>query len=98
MSDKAWRFLAIGYGLFYAVFFAIERHGMERAPMSALERIFMAPILWGLALHALQHGALRTRFSTIDRAGRPVAFWLNILFYSLFGLLLFGWGVRDACR
>lgn len=98
MSDRAWRFLAIGYGLFYAVFFVIERHGMARAPMSPLERIFMVPILWGLALHGLQQGAVRARFSTIDRARRPAAFWLHILFYSLFGLLLFAWGVRDACR
>jgi len=98
MSDKSWRYLAIGYGLLYAVFFVIERHGMGRAPMSPLERIFMAPILWGLAIHGLQHGAVRGRFSTVERARRPLAFWLNILFYSLFGLLLFGWGVRDACR
>jgi hypothetical protein len=96
MTSRAQLYLAVTYLVFYVVAIAIERHGLERGPMSPLERILTAPILWGLAVYGVQRGSVMGRFSWIDRSESPIAFWLTVTFEFLFGLFLFCWGIRDA--
>jgi hypothetical protein len=98
MSSKTWRNLAVTYLVLCVVAFAIERHGLERGPMSPIEKILAAPILWGLAIYGLQRDSVMGRFSWIDRSEKPVSFWTLIAFEFLYGIFLFCWGIRDALR
>jgi hypothetical protein len=96
MTGKTQRYLAVAYLVFYVVAIAIERHGFERGPMSPVERILTAPILWGFAVYGVQGGSAMGRFTWVDRCASPFAFWLIVTFEFLFGLLLFCWGIRDV--
>src|SRR6202042_618722 len=96
--SKKWRYLVIAYVAICLVAGVIEHHGFERGPMSPNDRIFAAPILWALAVDAIQNGAVMGRLSWVDRSERPTAFWLIVIFETLYGLFLFGWGVRDSFR
>src|ERR1700691_6667773 len=53
MTSKTRRNFALTYLVFCIVAIAIERHGLERSPMCAIENILAAPILWGLAGYGL---------------------------------------------
>ena len=96
MTSKSWRYLAVTYLVLYLVAIAIERHGLQRGPMSPIERIITAPILWGLAVYGVQSGSVMGRFSWVDRSENPLTFWIIVTFEFLFGLFLFCWGIRDA--
>ncbi len=96
MTNKTWRYLAVTYLVFCVVAIAIERHGLGRGPMSPMERILTAPILWGFAIYAVQGGSAMGRFSWVARSESPLAFWFIVTFEFLFGLFLFCWGIRDA--
>jgi hypothetical protein len=96
MTSRNWRYLAVAYLVFYVTAIAIERHGLERGPMSPMEKILAAPIMWGMAVHGLQGGSGMGRFSWVDRTEKPFTFWIIITFQFLFGLFLFCWGIRDA--
>jgi hypothetical protein len=98
MTNNSWRNLAVTYLALYMVAIAIERHGFERGPMSPIERILTAPILWGFAVYGFQRGSVLGRFSWIDRSEKPFSFWTLIAFEFLYGLFLFCWGIRDALR
>jgi hypothetical protein len=98
MTSKTWRNLAVTYLVFCIVAIAIERHGLERGPMSPIEKILTAPILWGLAVYGYQRDSVMGRFSWIDRSEKPFSFWTVIAFEFLYGLFLFCWGIRDAFR
>jgi hypothetical protein len=98
MTNNSWRNLAVTYLALYMVAIAIERHGFERGPMSPIERILTAPILWGFAVYGFQRGSVLGRFSWIDRSEKPFSFWTLTAFEFLYGLFLFCWGIRDALR
>jgi hypothetical protein len=98
MTSKSWRILTIAYLIFYVLVIAIERHGFGRGPMSPIERVLIAPLLWCFAGYGLSSGFVSGRFSTVDRTENPVGFWSSITFMVLFGLFLFCWGIRDALR
>jgi hypothetical protein len=51
-----------------------ERHAAGRGPMSSMEKILVAPILWGLAAHGICNGSALGRWSQIDRSKRPNSF------------------------
>jgi hypothetical protein len=57
MIDKTLRYIGLAYLVCCIGAIALSRHGFERGPMSAGEKIFAAPILWGLA--ALESGMAR---------------------------------------
>lgn len=61
MTSKTLRYLAVAYLVFYLVAVAIERHGFERGPMSPIDRILTAPILWGFALYGVWRGSVMGR-------------------------------------
>jgi hypothetical protein len=86
MNRKTQLCLAATYLVFYVVAIAIERHGLERGPMSPVDRILTAPILWGFALYGVQRGSVMGRFSRIDRSANPFTFWITVTFEFLFGL------------
>ena len=90
--------LTIAYLVFYVLVIAVERHGLGRGPMSATERIFIAPLLWCFAGYGLSSGFVTGRFSTLDRTDNLFGFWSAITFMVMFGLFLFCWGIRDALR
>ena len=96
MTSKTWRNLAVTYLAFYVVAIAIERHGIERGPMSPLERILTAPILWGFAVYGVLGGSVMGRFAWVDHSESPITFWIIVTSAFLFGLFLFCWGIRDA--
>jgi hypothetical protein len=96
MTSKTQRYLAGTYLVFYVVAIAIERHGLERGPMSPIERILTAPILWGFAVYGIQRGSVMGGFSWVDRSENPLIFWITVSFGFLFALFLICWGVRDA--
>ncbi len=98
MTSKTWRRLVVAYLAFYVVAIAIERHGLNRGPMSAMEKILTAPILWGFAVYGVGGGSAMGRFSWVDRLENPVGFRIIITFAFLFGLFLFCWGIRDAVQ
>jgi hypothetical protein len=98
MTSKTWRYLATTYLVVYVVAIAIERHGLERGPMSPMDMILSAPILWGFAVHGIQQGSLPGRYSWVDRPETPFAFWIIVTCGFLYGLFLFCWGIRDALR
>jgi len=98
MSSKSWKYLAAMYVVLYIVFVAIESHGLQRAPMSPIEKILAAPMMWGIAAYGVQGGSVMGRFSWVDRDEKPVTFWFIITFEVLYGLFLFCWGMRDALR
>jgi hypothetical protein len=85
MTSKTWRNLAVTYLVFCIVAIAIERHGLERGPMSPIEKILTAPILWGLAVYGYQRDSVMGRFSWIDRSEKPFSFWTLIAFEFLYG-------------
>ena len=89
---RIWRFTL------YVVVTAIERHGFERGPMSPLDKILAAPILWGFAVYGVQSGSAMGRISRIDRSEKPLTFWTILTFEFLYGLFIFFWGMRDALR
>lgn len=96
MTQNTWRGIAVAYLSFYVIVIAWETHGLDRGPMSPLEKMLTAPILWGIAAHAVDRGSIWGRFSWIERSEKPVAFWLLVTFGFAFGLSLFFWGLRDA--
>lgn len=98
MSSKSWKYLAATYVVLYIVFVAIESHGLQRAPLSPIEKILAAPMMWGLAVYGVQGGSVMGRFSWVDRDEKPFTFWFIITFEVLYGLFLFCWGMRDAFR
>ncbi len=98
-----WRFsnpylaVLVGYIVFFVVVMAIESHGnFDRAPLTPLDKILYAPIMFGLVAYGLKTGSVQGRFSTVYRSERPITFWINIKFYCLFGLFMFCWGVVDS--
>jgi hypothetical protein len=96
MTSRNWRYLTVTYLVFYVTAIAFERHGFERGPMSPMEKILSAPIMWGMAVHGVQGGSVMGRFSRVDRSEKPLTFWMIVTFQFLFGLFLFCWGIRDA--
>jgi hypothetical protein len=98
VNDKSWKYLGITYVVVYIVGMGIERHGFDRGSLSPIDKIFFAPILWGVAAYGIQSGSFRGRFSWVNRDEKPFSFWTTITFEILYGLFLFCWGIRDAFR
>jgi hypothetical protein len=97
MSDKTRRFLLIAYLLLCAVAIAIEQHISKREPISSpMDKILLAPLVWGFAVYGIQEGYVRGRLSRVERSYSPITFWINIAVYLLIGLVSFYWGVSDA--
>ena len=93
MTSRTQLYLAVTYLVFYVVAIAIERHGLERGPMSPLERILTAPILWGLAVYGVQAGFREGSFSWIAPSDRPFFFFPPLFFVFLVCFFLFWWGM-----
>jgi hypothetical protein len=93
MSSKSWRYLAVTYLVLYFVTIAIERHGLGRGPMSPIDKMLAAPIMWGFAVYGVQDGAAFGRFYRIARSENPFTFWSIISFQMLFGFFLLCWGL-----
>jgi hypothetical protein len=89
MTEKTWWFTVGAYLVFFLGFIFVERHGMQRAPMSSIDKVLVAPICWGFAFYGIQTGYVRGRFSRVERSESPFTFWLNIAFYSVVGFLFF---------
>ena len=98
MIDKTLRYIGLAYLVCYIGAIALSRHGFERGPMSAGQKMFAAPILWGLALYGVQSGSAMGRISWIDRSDKPSTFWAIVTFEFLYGLFLFCWGIRDGFK
>ena len=97
MTDKTWRYIAIAYAVVCALALLIESRVSHLEPMaSPMDKILLAPILWGFAAYGVWSGYVRGRFSRVERSESPITFWVNIAFLVLFGLIMFCWGVRDA--
>jgi hypothetical protein len=102
MSTTAWRILLVVYMAFYFVAIAIERHGLanlsQRGPMTALELFLTVPFAWGYVAYALQSGSIHWssywRLTTVEREDRPVAYWLAVAFFFLYGAFLVGLGLH----
>jgi len=98
MTNMAWRIVLAVYLAFYLVAIAIERHGLanlfHRGPMTAAELFLTAPFAWGYAAYALQSGSIHWRFTTVERDDRPVAYWLAVAFFFLYGALLIVLGLN----
>lgn len=97
-GSQRWKYLAGTYLVFYVVTIAVEGHGFARGPMSPLDRLLTAPILWGFAAYGVQRGGLMGRIYGINRSLYPLRFWGLIALEFLCGLFLFCWGLRDALR
>jgi len=99
---KNWRIALAVYLAFYIVAIAIERHGLanlsRRGPMSAAELFLTVPFAWGYVAYALQsrsiHWSSLWRITTVERDDRPVAYWLAVGFFFLYGALLIVLGVK----
>ena len=89
--------LTIAYLVFYVLVIAVERHGFGRGPMSPIERIFIAPLLWCFAGYGLASGFVAGRFSMVDRNENPAGFWSSITFMVLFGLFCFAGEFAMLC-
>jgi hypothetical protein len=98
MIDQTLRYIGLAYLVCYIGAIALSRHGFERGPMSPGEKIFAAPILWGLAALGIRSGSVMGRIFRVDRADKPSTFWVIVTFELLYGTFLFGWGLRDALR
>jgi hypothetical protein len=102
MTNRAWRIVLAGYVAFYLVAIAIERHGLanlsHRGPMTAAELFLTAPLAWGYVAYALQSGSIHWsrfwRLTTVERDDRPVAYWLAVAFFFLYGVLLIVLGLN----
>jgi hypothetical protein len=102
MTNMTWRVALAVYVAFYVVAIAIERHSLAnlslRGPMSAAELFLTVPFAWGYAAYALQSGSIHWsalwRSTTIERDDRPVAYWLAVGFFFLYGGLLIVLGVK----
>jgi hypothetical protein len=102
MNNFAWRLALVVYTAFYVVAIAIERHGLAslspRGPMTALELFLTVPFAWGYVAYALQSGSIRWqslwRITTVGRDDRPVAYWLVVGFFFLYGALLIVLGAK----
>ena len=102
MTNMAWRIVLAAYVAFYLVAIAIERHGLanlsHRGPMTVLELFLTAPIAWGYVAYALQSGSIHWsaywRFTVVERDDRPVAYWLAVAFFFLYGAFLIVLGVH----
>jgi hypothetical protein len=102
MTNTAWRIVLAAYIAFYLVAIAIERHGLanllHRGPMTAAELFLTVPFAWGYVAYALQSGSIHWsalwRFTTVERYDRPVAYWLAVAFFLLYGALLIVLGLK----
>jgi hypothetical protein len=102
MTNMAWRIALAVYIAFYIMAIAIERHGLanlsHRGPMTGLELFLTAPLAWGYVAYALQSGSIHWsrfwRLTTVERGDRPVAYWLAVAFYFLYGALLIVLGIN----
>jgi hypothetical protein len=99
MDSRTWRNLGLAYLAFFLVAIAIARHGLEglarRGPMSPLELILAAPMLFGYGIYAAATGSVLWRWSSTERSENPVAFWCMVAFFVLFGVFLFSKGIHD---
>jgi hypothetical protein len=102
MTTMAWRIVLAVYMAFYVVAIAVERHGLanlsHRGPMTASELFLTAPFAWGYVAYALQSGSIHWsrfwRLTTIERDDRPVAYWLAVAFFFLYGAFLIVLGLN----
>src|ERR1700716_4007012 len=62
MTSTTRRYLAVTYLVFYVVAVPIERRGFGRGPMSPIDRILTAPILWCFVVYGVQTGSVMGRF------------------------------------
>lgn len=102
MTNMAWRIVLAVYIAFYVVAIAIERHGLgnlsNRGPMTAFELFLTVPFAWGYVAYALQRGSIHWsrywRITTVERDDNPVAYWLAVAFFFLYGALLIVLGLK----
>jgi hypothetical protein len=102
MTNMAWRIVLAVYMVCYVAAIAIERHGLanlsHRGPMTASELFLTAPFAWGYVAYALQSGSIHWsrfwRLTTIERDDRPVAYWLAVAFFFLYGAFLIVLGLN----
>jgi len=69
-----------------------------RFPSVAMFVMFAAAgsfILW-VAYHGLRTGIIGAKRSRYERSANPLGFWFHILFYTLVGALVFGYGVYNV--
>ncbi len=79
MTDKSWRIIAIAYFVLCALALAIESHFSHREPMaSPMDKILLAPVLWGFPAYGIWSGYVRGRFSRVERSESTITFWINI--------------------
>jgi len=86
----------IVYLAFFAIVVVIEGHGFTRRPMTPIERILIAPILWAIAVQGVQSGSVMGRFARVERQDSPIYFWTLVSIAFVAGLFVFAWGLHDA--
>jgi hypothetical protein len=94
--SKSWRWGIVIYLALFAIVVAIEGKGLAHRPMTPLERILAAPMLWALAIHGVQSGSVMGRLAQVQRDESPIYFWTIVSSAFVAGLFLFVWGLRDA--
>ena len=66
--------------------------------MTASELFLTAPFMWGYVAYALQSGSIHWsrfwRLTTIERDDRPVAYWMAVAFFFLYGAFLIVLGLN----
>jgi len=95
MTNKSWIILALAYAAICVLVTVVEGPGWHHEPLSTrLDKFLCVPSIWGLMIHDLQFGAVRGRFSTVERDKSPITFWINIAVYFLLGAFFLWWGMQ----
>jgi hypothetical protein len=68
--------MAVTYLVLFLVVTELERQG-RRGPITPLELILVAPMLWFLGFVTIQRGSLVWLVFPVDRSKNPILFWRN---------------------
>jgi hypothetical protein len=98
MYSKTQVRIALAYLAFFVVGVCVEKHGLQRGPMTPVEALLAAPIPFGVSVFAIQNGRIPGKFSAFDRDDEPVCFWITVTAGMVVAVLLFGWGALSLLR
>jgi hypothetical protein len=96
--DKTLRYMAITYLVLFLVVTGFERHGVRRGPITPLELILVAPMLWFLGFVTIQRGSLVWVVFPVYRSKNPGLFWSITATMFLLGLICACVGIARALR
>jgi hypothetical protein len=85
-SDKTLRYMAVTYVVLFLLVTELERHS-RRGPITPLDLILIAPMLWFLGFVTIQRGSLVWVVFPVHRSKNPVLFWSITATMFLLGLI-----------